>query len=349
MILMNEETQIRKIRIIQIIPETARAKTFVFEFVDGEEAAYKAGQFITLIFAGIHGEKRRSYSLSSSPDLGEQPRFTVAEVENGEFSRVLISNAKPGDLIDTAGIHGLFTLPENPDSIGQYFFFAAGSGIAPCFSLIKTLLLKTACRIVLVYSNRSEESCIFYSELRQLEKQYHQRFKVHYLFSNIFDVRKSRLSKWLLEQLLAEYLAVEPQNALFYLCGPFEYMRMITITLRERVPARNILKENFNSLPHLIIPRPPDVGAHKAIIRLGNSQHILAVQYPVSILGAAKRAGLALPYSCEAGRCGSCVALCTKGKVWMAYNEVLLEEDIQKGKVLLCQAYPVGGDVEIAV
>lgn len=344
---MQEETPTRKIRITEIRRETKRAKTFGFEFVDGRPVAYSAGQFITLVFNTVTGEKRRSYSLSSSPETGEGPHFTVAEVENGEFSRMLLAKIVVGDTFETIGIYGLFRLPPNPQTVPQYFFFAAGSGITPCFSLIQTLLLTTASGVVLVYSNRSKASCIFYHQLSRLESMYGLRFKVHYLFSDIFDVYKSRLSKWLLQQLLEQYLEVEPGKAFFYLCGPFEYMRMITITLRERVPENHILRETFNSFPRLLIPRPPDTEPHHVYINTRDNRHELFVQYPVSILGAAKQAGLALPYSCEAGRCGSCVANCSSGTIWMAYNEVLLEEEIQKGKVLLCQAYPIGGDAEI--
>ena len=54
-----------------------------------------------------------------------------------------------------------------------------------------------------------------------------------------------------------------------------------------------------------------------------------------------------MPYSCEAGRCGNCVARCTKGLVWHSYNEVLTEKELKNGLVLTCVGYPVGGDVDL--
>lgn len=71
------------------------------------------------------------------------------------------------------------------------------------------------------------------------------------------------------------------------------------------------------------------------------------VKYPDTILAAAKARSIELPYSCEAGRCGSCIAACTQGKVWMRYNEVLTDSEVAKGRVLTCQSFPVGGDVDI--
>jgi ring-1,2-phenylacetyl-CoA epoxidase subunit PaaE len=344
---MDEAFSLKRLRIVKIISETKEAKTFVLEFLDNWKPVYKPGQFITLVFNTRHGEKRRSYSISSSPLLNESFAITIKKVINGEFSRLLISHAKPGDILLSSGISGLFLLPDNIKERKQYFFIAAGSGITPCFSMLKTILEKGISRVVLIYSNRSEEDTIFYSQLNALQQEYSNRFITHFFFSDIFDFRRSRLSNWLLEQLLVEYLSVPASEALFYLCGPFEYMRMVNITLLGHVPARNIFKENFSSLPRLIIPRPPDNNAYFVTIRVGDQVHKIKVQYPSSILATAKKNNINLPYSCEAGRCGSCVATCIKGKIWMAYNEVLTDDEIEKGRVLVCQGYPVGGDAEI--
>ncbi|HTL10028.1 MAG TPA: 2Fe-2S iron-sulfur cluster-binding protein, partial [Chitinophagaceae bacterium] len=88
---------------------------------------------------------------------------------------------------------------------------------------------------------------------------------------------------------------------------------------------------------------------HRITLQLQNQQYQLKTQYPQTILAAARAAGIALPYSCEAGRCGSCVATCTSGKVWMRYNEVLMDDEIAKGRILTCVGYPVGGDISIRI
>jgi ring-1,2-phenylacetyl-CoA epoxidase subunit PaaE len=95
------------------------------------------------------------------------------------------------------------------------------------------------------------------------------------------------------------------------------------------------------------MPRPPDVNEHRVTIHIDNHVYFVNVQYPQTILKAAKAKHIILPYSCEAGRCSSCAATCTSGKIWMAYNEVLTDDEVAKGRVLVCQAFPVGGDVEI--
>ncbi|MFI5196115.1 MAG: 2Fe-2S iron-sulfur cluster binding domain-containing protein [Chitinophagales bacterium] len=73
------------------------------------------------------------------------------------------------------------------------------------------------------------------------------------------------------------------------------------------------------------------------------------VQYPDTILQAAKKHGLALPYSCEVSLCSSYTAICTKGEVWLSNNKALMDIDLWYGGVLTCVGYPIDGDVSIEV
>ncbi len=337
---------IKRLRIIKISRETADAKTFVLAPLDDWQPAYKAGQFVTLVFNTRHEEKRRSYSISSSPLLNEPLSITIKKIDNGEFSRLLIYKSEVGDILLSSGISGFFLLPGNINSFRQYFFLAAGSGITPCFGMIKSVLVKSESKVVLIYSNRTEVNTIFYSKLIEMQEQFPEHFIIHFLFSNLNDVYRSRLGNWLLQQLLDKYLE-DSSQAKFYVCGPFDYMHMVSLGLAGRVPTENIHKENFSNLPRLFIPRPADTGEHRVTIHINGQEYNIAVQYPTTILAAAKAANIQLPYSCEAGRCGSCAATCTKGKVWIAYNEVLTDDEVEAGRALICQSYPVGGDVVI--
>lgn len=346
---MTEANTRRRLTVTKITRETPDAISIAFDLPGEWQPVYKPGQFLTLSFETSHGEKRRSYSISSTPALNEPLTITVKKIENGEFSRWLVDHLQPGDELFSSGIAGLFLLPGNVSASTQFFFIAAGSGITPCLPMIKTLLLTTDVKVVLIYSNREMSDTIFYKDLRKLELQYSPRFIARFLWSTLPDVNNSRLSNWLLQKLLQEYLQVDPANALFYLCGPFEYMRMATISLLSKIPADNIHKENFNTLPRMVIPAPPDTAAHLVTLYANENKYDLTVQYPLSILATAKANKIVIPYSCEAGRCGSCVATCTRGKTWMAYNEVLTDDEVEAGRVLLCQCFPVEGDVEIIV
>ncbi|GGH68506.1 ring-1,2-phenylacetyl-CoA epoxidase subunit PaaE [Filimonas zeae] len=337
------------VQVTRIQWETPEAVTFELQPLHGWQPTYQSGQFITLVFTHNGAEDRRSYSISSSPELDEPMRITLKRVTNGMYSRHLLDHTREGDIFTTSGISGYFRLPEHAaTSAEQLFFLAAGSGITPVYSLVKTALHTTTFPITLVYSNRSEADIIFHRQLQQLQQQYPQRLHIEYLLSNIPSVYKSRLSNWLLQQLLVKLLQVPLSRCLFYICGPFEYMRMISITLlTEGVPAAHIKKEDFSPFKPVRKPQPPDITPHQVQLHIANQVHQLTVQYPNSILAAAKAQGIPLPYSCEAGRCGSCTATCTKGDIWMAYNEVLMDDEIARGRVLTCQGYPIHGDAEI--
>lgn len=339
----------KSIRIKEIIQETKNCKTFILESLNGENLIYKAGQFLTFIFDEAKGQQRRNYSLSSSPELNEPLSITIKRIANGIFSRKMVDSAKQGDQLTTIGANGFFTLPENINYYQQLFLFAAGSGITPIYSILKTALHQYPyLKVVLIYSNKSEEDSIFYKTLHQLMKQYPQQLKIEWLFSNAFDHTKARLGNWLLNELLKRYVDAPLSNCLFYCCGPHSYMRMISITLLiAGVSKANIRKEEFVIIPPAIQIQPPDLEAREITISINKNQYQFDSAYPNTILQSAMQAGIELPYSCETGRCGACAAICRKGNVWMKHNEVLTDEDIQQQKILTCTGYPVYGNVEL--
>lgn len=344
---MYQNSIVRQLKVIRLIRESKDAKTFVLEPLNAWEPVYKPGQFLTLVFHTEYGEKRRSYSMSSAPGIDKELAITVKKLDNGEFSRALLTTVNVGDILESTGIAGQFTLPENDPLIRQFFFVAAGSGITPCFSLIKTVLQTTDHQATLIYSNKSREDTIFYEQLQELQKLYPDRFAIKFLFSNEHGIYNTRLSSWLLDQLIDQYLRVGRNEVMFYICGPFDYMLTVQITLLSRFPASHVMKENYSSVPRKIKEQPPDTEPHQVMISLGGENFSISAQYPESILEAAIRQGIQLPYSCKAGRCASCIATCSKGTVWMAYNEVLTDDEVAKGRILVCQSFPVGGDVEI--
>jgi len=337
---------------IREIREEARGvKTFYFEEPAAQTIPYQAGQYLTLVRQSSTGEIRRSYSIISSPVLPEPLAIGVKRIENGIFSRQLIDHAQPGDQVVTTGAAGLFTLPIDTANYKHVFFCAAGSGITPIYSLLKTVLYAHPHLLVtLIYSNRTAEETIFRAELQTLARQFPDRLKIEYLLSNTPDLNRARLHKALLYAFFKEHVTAWPDQVLCYVCGPLNYMRMCTYALREaKVPFAQIRKENFSTdkvvSPHL----PPDLNAHEVQITYGQQQYHLPVQYPKTILQAAKEAKIPLPYSCEAGRCGNCVARCTQGQVWLSYNEVLTDKDLLNGLTLTCVGYPVNGEVHLSI
>ncbi|UOQ72723.1 ferredoxin--NADP reductase [Hymenobacter cellulosilyticus] len=342
------------------IPLTIRAirteapdtKSFVLTPPAGTDLPYQPGQYLTLVHTRHGHETRRSYSISSAPALQEPLTITVKRVDNGVVSRYLIDQAEVDHELQTLGAAGFFTLPDNIAEYQQLILLAAGSGITPLFALLKTVLHEQpGLRVLLIYSNRNEATTIFGAELRELARRFPAQLHLELLYSTDPNLARAHLHKDLLEQLVAQYAPALPEQTLAYLCGPLNYMRMGTYGLHEAgLPLSHIRRELFNTatatVPHSV---PPDTEEHQVRIRVRGQEHTLRVQYPQTILQAAKKQGVVLPYSCEAGQCGNCAARCTAGTVWMANNEVLTDRETARGLVLTCTGYPVGGDAELEI
>lgn len=330
-----------------IIQDTADVKSFLLK-EKGEKIHYQPGQFLTLIHPRSK-DIRRSYSLSTHPQKEKELKITVKRIANGEYSRWLFDDAKVGDQIETIGASGFFTLPEDLSEDTTIVLLAAGSGITPILSLMKEVLLYRKNQILFIYSNRSKNDTIYYDEIITLGKQFPQRIKMELLFSNNQNLLRARLGKALLSEFIETHIK-DTSKALAYLCGPNDYMQMVVITLtNEGFASQNIRTEIFNTEKPKTKNFPPDTDSHQVVIHYQGKNYSLDVQYPNTILQTAKLADIDLPYSCEAGRCGTCAATCTKGQVWMSRNEVLLDKETDQGRILTCTGYPVGGDVEIMI
>ncbi len=319
-------------------------------FEDGHGITYKAGQYITLV-RFVHGkEYRRSYSITSSPVLNESLSIGVKRIDNGLFSRYLTDDARPGDEILCTGSGGFFTLPAKPELYQRIFCFAAGSGITPVFSLIKTVLHNQPhIQVVLVYSNTSPQRTAYLQELQALQTLHPHSFHLELLFSEVKELSHARLHRELIFEYLEHHRISNTPETVFYICGPENYMRLCTYTLRERgIPPDHIKKEDFIITTPKVIALPGDKETHTITVKRNNTTTTVHQQYPDTILKAAQKQGLVLPYSCEAGRCGSCVAQCTSGTVWHSYNEVLTEEDLAKGLILTCTGHAIDGDVALS-
>jgi ring-1,2-phenylacetyl-CoA epoxidase subunit PaaE len=254
-----------------------------------------------------------------------------------------------GDVLQCTGAAGLFTLPPDMTLCRQVLLFAAGIGITPLFSLLKTLLIRHPdTRIVLIYSNRSEAEAVFRGALKDLQRRYGKRLQIEWLFSDARDLSRARLSKWLMPALLRQYVPAERGGIYCFTCGPAAYMWLVALLMEEAgIPRDHIRKEIFVPHKEQVRTLPPDTEPHRVTLQMAGTRHALTVRYPETVLQAARKAGIAIPYSCEAGQCGSCVARCTEGNIWLSRNEVLTRRELDSGLILTCVGYPVGGDAVI--
>ena len=197
---------------------------------------------------------------------------------------------------------------------------------------------------MLIYSNRNAGSILFKTELEQLQARHPERLTIIYLLSD----EAKRLNNVMTEQLVRKYAGGGLDKVQFYLCGPFDYMRMIRLTLLYmHIAPENIRKENF-VLDTVAVSTPESGFAPRSLQIIFNGEtHVITAGENQSVLQAALQNNIPLPYSCRIGICSSCTARCTRGKVNVIANEVLTDAELNQGWVLTCTGYAVTDDVVI--
>ncbi|NIJ51847.1 ferredoxin--NADP reductase [Dyadobacter arcticus] len=340
------------LHIRQIRNEGSDTKTFILERSDGARLIYKAGQFLTFLIH-IHGhEVRRSYSMSSAPDVDEYPAITIKRIPNGEISRFWIDHVQVGDSFSVLPPSGRFVLEESENKNRDIVLIGAGSGITPLFSILKqALATEDSCHIILIYASRNVNNTLFWHEIESWEARFPNRLQVVHIHSQPSDEWngiRGRINNTRLEQLINKSLRYKREDARFFICGPFDLMRSAEITLHFLGYSNaQIRKENFviTSPP----PPPPISFPHKILLHFRERLQNLLIPAHTTVLEAALAAGIQLPYSCKGGRCSTCAGICKSGRIHMSVNEVLTDRDLNDGWILTCSAYVDSDDVIIEI
>jgi 3-ketosteroid 9alpha-monooxygenase subunit B len=331
-----------KVPVAEVIRETGDASSLVLDVPPplAGTFAYSPGQFITVrVPSDRTGSVARCYSLCSSPEAGDLPAITVKRTAGGYASNWILDNVTAGSVLDLLPPAGTFC-PRSLD--GEFLLFAAGSGITPVISILKSVLAAGRGRVTLVYANRDEQSVIFAEELRRLATSAAGRLVVlHWLDSLQGTPAISGIAA-----LARPYAAWEP-----YICGPDPYLTAVRAALGQLgVPAKRIRAERFLSLAENPFEQAaePSVGMAATLsVDLDGMTRVLPWQPGARMLDVLIDAGLEAPYSCRQGICGACACQLTAGEVKMAHNEVLEETDLADGYILACQAVPLTPEVRI--
>ena len=325
--------------------------------VDGMRPAYLAGQFLTILFQVNGKEIRRSYSICSSPDVDEPLSIAVKLVENGEISNYLHHKTAVGDMLTALPPNGVFTYSPVAHIQRTVFLFAAGVGITPIFSIIKTALtVEKGSKVVLIYSNKSQSSTLFYEELNEWQLLYPERFKAIYLFSDNKRIQYARLNSFLINDLITKNLEYDQLDALCYTCGPIDYMVSCRIWLLAMGFRLDQIKRETYFIPEdegddddMTEKEVKDKNTYTVILEFNKNTYQLEVPWYKRILQVALEHQINVPYSCRAGICSSCVSTCTSGAVRMDYNEILTDEEVAQGRVLICTAHPTVNNTKIVI
>lgn len=325
------------------IPETLQS---TFQFIQG--------QYLTLRHV-INGEEvRRSYSLCSSP-VDKEWRVAIKKVPEGLFSTFANEELTVGTTLEAMPPAGKFYTALNATASKHYVAFAAGSGITPIMSILRTVLAtEPNSRFTLFYGNQRTESIIFREQLENLKNEYLGRLSLHYLLSREHtgsDLFSGRLDADRC-RTFCEKIVPPKQVDEYFLCGPEEMIISIRQTLLEQgAVGEQIHLELFGTATKAKTVRAPKA-TDKPIANVelqldGNILYFDMYDPNDNLLDAALRHGADLPYACKGGVCCTCRTKIEEGEVEMAINYALEPDEVAAGYVLSCQAQPRSGKIRV--
>src|SRR5690606_32107272 len=289
----------------EVKKETPNSVSISFQVPDNLRSlfAFKAGQYLTIKHQSGGKEIRRAYSICSSPKSGIL-RVAVKKVANGAFSMFANTALKAGDTLNVMPPTGKFTLEPN---IKNYAAFAAGSGITPVLSLIKSTLEEMPqSSFLLIYGNQNKEEAMFYDEIVQLQDSLPERFDVEFVFSREKedDAQFGRIGRSLTNFYLKNKYA-ETNYEAFYLCGPEQMIDEVAATLKHNgINSKQIHHELFSTAEKGLLVKKHDGNTSVKVI-LDGDEETFEMPQTKSILEAALDEGLDPPYSCQGGICST--------------------------------------------
>ncbi|MDI6626506.1 MAG: ferredoxin--NADP reductase [Rhodococcus sp. (in: high G+C Gram-positive bacteria)] len=336
----DSEARIVELEIAEVTYETEDAISLGFvvpEHRDGH-FHYQPGQFLTLeIPCTDGGSVARCYSFSSSPVRDPFPTVTVKRIQDGLASHWLHDNAVRGMRLKALKPSGMF----GPESWNvDFVLMAAGSGITPMMSIIKTALVQHDNRITLVYANQHRDSVIFAEQLTELQSRFPDRLDVHHWYASDSGLPTAAG--------LATMNAAVPAECEAFLCGPPQYMNVAEEWLaRTGTTVRRTHREVFSSFDSnpfragdASISDEPDATSVTAQVEIDGIETEFSWNADTKLLDRLLELGLDPPYVCREGTCGGCAYTLTEGTVTMLANETLDEHELEHGVRLACQSVP---------
>ncbi len=337
-----------RLRVIEVRPEAEDAVAVALEVPAELRGEYRGapGQHVVLRATDGEGELRRTYSLTNAPG-SETLQILVRKQPQGRMSQWLAGLAG-GTLIEALPPNGSFTPRSDSLDRGLRVAFAAGSGITPVLSVTRAVLAAGGAMMVF-YGNRGTARAMGLEALQELKDRYPQRLALHFIMSREpqeVALYNGRLDAAKVCEVAGAFF--EPRRILeAFVCGPGDMGERSSAALRTLgTPAERIHVEHFAvASERATEAEPPPAGvapqagmAEVGVILDGRRRSFPMALDADTVLDAAERAGIELPFSCRSGVCSTCRTKVVRGKVRMEQNYALEAWELEQGYVLACQS-----------
>ena len=344
------------LRVAELDRITDDAVAITFEVPESlkEEYRYRPGQHVAVRATIAGDDVRRNYSICAPAGSGLL-RIGVKRLPDGVFSNYAIDRLRAGDSLEVLSPSGSFTRDMAADEITHYGAIAAGSGITPILSILSSALAANdGNRATLIFVNVSANSIMFLEEVEALKNRYMERFEIFHVLDGErteTDLLSGRLDADRLTSILDGSGGGSVDQ--WFLCGPLPMTDMARKTLLARgVTEEHIHRELFHVAGAAPKPRATSAqvkaeGADVTVVLDGRSTTFVLPASTESILDAARRIREEVPYACKNGVCGTCRCRVVAGTVDMVQNFALEADEVAKGFVLACQAFPTSEAVTV--
>ena len=320
--------------------------TFVVPDALKPKFSFEPGQHL-ILRAIIDGtEVRRPYSICSAVQDATL-RIAIKRAQSGLFSNWAFIHLAPHAMVEVMPPSGRFGVPLSATERHNYVAFAAGSGITPIFSIIKsTLIAEPESQFTLFYGNRSTSSVMLRNELGDLKDRFVNRFSLVHILTRErqeSDLLNGRMDYPKCRELLKRWVPGGNIDKAF-ICGPGSMREEVKAALRSEGLADAKIRAELFAAPkngarvdHVPLPEQQ---CAVTIILDGREHRFNMPRDAESVLKAGLRHGLELRYGCQGGVCASCRAHLRTGQVEMHAHYGLEDYEIDRGFILTCQSYP---------